>query len=240
MSKNETGHAKNIANAKLLCSHIADLAAKYNPSNPKLLLDNLQSMYTAAFESQEQVNDSLAPYSLAVDHREKIFAPVSKKITKLRRMYKATEGVTQAQLEDFMTIARKLKGLRKVKPLATTDAKDAQQQNSVSQMSYDLRANNYGQLISLLENTTSYSPNEEEYQITVLQEEKNEMLKATQAVTDALIPLNSARSIRNETVYNAEDNLVDTFNKAKDYLFTILDSHSPEYKAISKIKFKKR
>lgn len=239
MSKNETGHAKNIANANLLCSHIADLGAKYNPSNQKLSLVNLQNLYTAAFASQESVNNSLAPYALAVDHREKTFAPISKKITRLRKMYKVTEGVTQAQLEDFMTIARKLKGMRKVKAVATTDAEEEQKQNSVSQMSYDFRTNNYDQLISLLQNTPNYNPNEEEYQVATLQHEKNEMLQATQAVTDAFIPLNAARSLRNQTVYNTEDNLVDTFNKAKDYLFTILDSDSPEYKAISKIKFKK-
>jgi len=40
-------------------------------------------------------------------------------------------------------------------------------------------------------------------------------------------------------MYLSVDNLVDTFNKAKDYLFTILDSNSVQYKAIAKIKFKK-
>ncbi|GAA4148772.1 hypothetical protein GCM10022217_00080 [Chryseobacterium ginsenosidimutans] len=239
MSKNENGHAKNIANANLLCSHITDLGAKYNPSNPKLLLTNLQSIYNSAFTSQEAVNNSVAPYSLAVDNREKLFTPVSKKITKLRKMYKATEGVSQAQLEDFMTIARKLKGVRKVKPVATTDTEEEQKQNSVSQMGYDIRTNNYDQLISLLQNTPNYNPNETEYQVATLQQEKNQMLQATQAVADTFIPLNAARSLRNNTVYNSDDNLIDTFNKAKDYLFTILESNSSEYKAISGIKFKK-
>lgn len=240
MSKNETGHAKNIANANLLCSYIANLGSKYNPTNSKLLLANLQSIYNSAFASQQAVNNAVAPYSLAVDQREKLFAPISKKITRLRKMYKVTEDVTDAQLEDFMTIARKLKGVRKVKPSATTDPEEVQKQNSVSQMSYDLRTDNYDQLIALLQNTPNYNPNETEYQIATLQQEKNKMLQATQAVTSAFIPLNEARSLRNQKVYNAEDNLVDIFNKAKDYLFTILDSDSPEYKAVSKIKFKKR
>ena len=39
---------------------------------------------------------------------------------------------------------------------------------------------------------------------------------------------------------NSPDNLVDIANKAKDYLFTILDSDSAQYKAIAKIKFRKR
>ncbi|MCX8525978.1 hypothetical protein OF897_18855 [Chryseobacterium formosus] len=240
MSKNETGHAKNIANANLLCTHLIELGVKYNPSNQKLLLTNLQNIYNNAFTHQETVNNSVAPYSLAVDHREKLFAPVSKKITKLRKMYKATEGVTVAQLEDFMTIARKLKGIKKVSPSVTTDPNEEKNQISASQMSYDQRTNNYDLLISLLESTPGYTPNETEYQVATLKQEKTDMLQATQSVSDFFIPLNTARTVRNNAVYNSEDNLVDTFNKAKDYLFTILDGNSLEYKAISKIKFKKQ
>lgn len=239
MSKNETGHAINIANAKLLCTHISELGAKYNPSNPKLLLANLQNIYSTAFANQEAVNNSLAPYSLAVDHREKLFAPVSKKVTQLRKMYKTTQGVTMAQLEDFMTIARKVKGVKKNIPPVITDPQQENNEISTSQMSYDQRTNNYDQLISLLENTPGYSPNEEEYKVATLKQEQAQMLEATQAVADTFIPLNTARTVRNNTVYDSEDNLVDTFNKAKDYLFLILDGSSAQYKTISKIKFKK-
>ena len=65
------------------------------------------------------------------------------------------------------------------------------------------------------------------------------MLQVTQEVANAFVPLNHARNTRNETLYNSNDNLVDTFNKAKDYIFTILDASSIQYKAIAKIKFKK-
>lgn len=65
------------------------------------------------------------------------------------------------------------------------------------------------------------------------------MLKTTQKVADTFVPLNNARSLRNNTMYLSENNLVDIANKAKDYLYTILDSDSAQYKAISKIKFKK-
>ena len=238
-STSEKGHAKNLANAALLNTHIVQLSAIYNPANPKILLANLQNIYTTSFAHQENVNTSVAPYSLAVDDREKIFAPVSKKVTKLRKAYKATEGVTPAQLEDFMTIARKLNGVRKVKNKPTTDTAEEQKQHSTSQMSYDQRTNNYGLLISQFQNTPNYNPNETEYKIETLQEEKNLMLQATQNVTNKFVPLNNARSTRNNSMYLSEDNLVDTYNKAKDYLFSILDSKSVQYKAIAKIKFKK-
>lgn len=238
-STSEKGHAKNIANANLLNTFIIELVAIYNPSNSKLFLSNLQNIYTNSFSQQKDVNNLVAPYSFAVDNREIIFAPVSKKVTKLRKVYKATDGVTQSQLEDFMTIARKLKGIRKINNAQTTDPKEEQNQHSTSQLSYDQRTNNMDLLISLFQNTPNYAPNETEYKVATLQAEKNQMLQATQSVANTFVPLNNARSIRNNTMYNTEDNLVDIFNKAKDYLFTILDSNSVQYKAISKIKFKK-
>ena len=239
-STSEVGHAKNIANLNLLNTNIIAVGAIYNPSNPKILLSNLQSIYTNAFNQQESVNNLVAPYSVAVDEREIIFKPLNRELTKLRKAYKATEGVTQVQLEDFMTIVRKLKGVKKSSPLSSTNPDEAQANYSTSQMSYDQRTNNMDLLISLLQNTPNFNPNETEYKIVAYQDKKAQMLVKTQAVADTFVPLNNARSLRNTSLYNAEDNLVDLANKAKDYLFTILDASSVQYKAIAKIKFKKR
>lgn len=239
-STSEVGHAKNIANLNLLNTNIVALGATYNPSNPKLLLPNLQTIYTTAFTQQSRVNNFVAPYSVAVDEREIIFKPLNKDLTKLRKAYKATEGVTQVQLEDFMTIIRKLKGVKKSKDNPSTDPEEQQDTYSTSQMSYDQRTNTMDLLISLLQNTPNYNPNENEYKIATYQAKKAAMLAKTQAVADTFVPLNNARSLRNTTLYNTPDNLVDMGNKAKDYLFTILDSSSVQYKAIAKIKFKKR
>lgn len=239
-STSEVGHAKNIASLNLLNTNIIALGTIYNPSNPKLILSNLQALYTTAFNEQLAVNNLVAPYSLAVDDRESIFKPLNRELSKLRKAYKATDGVTPAQLEDFMTIIRKLKGVRKSTPSTSTNPDDEQTQYSVSQMSYDQRTNNMDLLIALLQNTPNYNPNEAEYKIATLQDKKTQMLAKTQAVADTYIPLNNARNARNLTLYNSPDNLVDIANKAKDYLFTILDSDSAQYKAIAKIKFKKR
>jgi len=239
-STSEVGHAKNIANLNLLNANIIAVGAIYNPSSPKLFLTNHQNIYTTAFTQQESVNNLVAPYSVAVDEREVIFKPLNRELTKLRKAYKATEEVTQVHLEDFMTIVRKLKGVRKSATTVSTNPDEAQANYSTSQMSYDQRTNNMDLLIALLQNTPNYNPNETEYKIATYQDKKAQMLVKTQAVADAFIPLNNARSSGNNTLYNSEDNLVDLANKAKDYLFTILDANSAQYKAIAKIKFKKR
>jgi hypothetical protein len=239
-STSEVGHAKNIANLNLLNTNITSLGTIYDPSNSKLNLTNLQSTYTNSFAHQESVNNSIAPYSVAVNEREIIFKPLNRDLTKLRKAYKATEGVTQVQLEDLMTIIRKLKGVRKTAIKESTNPDQATINYSTSQLSFDQRTNNMDLLISLLQNTTNYNPNETEYKIATYQDKKVQMLAKTQAVANTFVPLNNARNLRNNSLYLSEDNLVDTANKAKDYLFTILDSNTAQYKAISKIKFKKR
>jgi len=239
-STSEVGHAKNIANLNLLNTNIIALGAIYNPSNPKLKLSNLQSIYTLAFQNQETVNTLVAPYSIAVDARETIFKPLNRDLSKLRKAYKATEGVSQVQLEDLMTIIRKLKGVKKVTHTTNINPTEVQDSYSTSQMSYDQRTNNMDLLIALLQNTPNYNPNETEYQVATYQDKKVKMLQSTQSVANAFIPLNNARNTRNNTLYDAADNLVDIANRSKDYLFTILDANSVQYKAISKIKFKKR
>jgi len=240
MSKTyETGHAKNVANANLIISYITQLDTIYKPSNADIELDNLQTIYTAAFADMEDINAALPPYTLAVDDRKMVFAPVNKKLTKLHKVYRATKGVTEAQLEDFMTISRKLRGTRKTQPAAPVPPETEQTQYSVSQLSYDQRTNTFAQLIELLQNTPNYAPNETEYQIRTLQIEREQMMRTTQQVADTYFPLNMARGKRNQTMYTGKTNLVDTFNTSKDYLYTILDTKSPEYKAIAKLKFKK-
>ena len=238
-STSEVGHAKNIANLNALNTHIQALGILYHPSNPKLLLTNLQNKYTIAFQEQEGVNTLVAPYSISVDEREALFQPLSKELTKLRRAYKATESVTQKQLDDFMTISRKLRGTKKYTAKTDTTPEEEGLHHSVSQISFDQRTNNMDLLISLLQNTPNYNPNEVEYKVQTYQNLKTQMLAKTQAVTNAFIPLNMARSTRNKTLYTSEDNLVDLANTAKSYLFTILDSDSAQYKAISQIQFRK-
>lgn len=236
----ETGNAKNIANLDVLNTNIIALGAVYNPSNPTLALPKLQRIYILCNQYQSEVNSLQGPYSLAVDAREAVFKPLNKELTKLGKAYKITQGVTAAQYEDFKTIARKLKGERKDKTEVPAKPEDESTSHSVSQMSYDQRTNNLGILISLLENTTNYNPNEEEYKVETYKVKKVRMLALTKDVSEKFVPFNSARSNRNQVVYTNEDNLVKVANDAKEYIATILDTSSLQYKAIARITFRKK
>lgn len=237
-STSEVGHAKNVAHFNLLKTHVNALGPIYNPTNSILLLTNLNDVYAAANAVQHAVNELTAPYAFAVDDRDAEFKPLSPNLTRLRMAYKVTDGVTQAHMDDLMTIIRKLKGKRN--PATASASGTGTIQHSVSQLSFDQRTNNMDLLIAHLVNTPNYAPNEAEYTIAGYKDKKIRMLLKTQAVADTYIPLNSARSARDYALYQAPDNLVDVGNKVKDYISTILPKSSPQYKAIMAIKFKKQ
>ena len=231
---NEKGNAKNIANALLIIEYILELGPIYNPTNSKLFLTNLQSLHQLAANQQQQVNALLAPYTLAVDNRESLFSMLNKKVTKLHNVLKTTEGINKLQLEDFMTVARRIKGKR----LSKINPDEGTTHHSTSHLSFAQRTNNFDILISFLINTPNYNPNEIEYQIDSLLQYKSQMLQATELVNTTYIALNNARSLKNDIMYRSQNNLVETFNKAKAYLLTIIDTESVQHKAISNIVFK--
>lgn len=237
-STSEVGHAKNVANFNLLNTHVNALGPIYNPTNHALRLINLQTMYTEVSTVQLSVNQLTAPYVFAVDDRDAEFRELSPNLSRLRKSYKVTEGVTTAHLDDLMTIIRKLNGQRNPATAATSGT--GASQHSVSQLSFDQRTNNMDLLIAHLANTPNFQPNETEYTVNAYQDKKTRMLNKTQAVANTYIPLNMARGTRDHKLYQAPDNLVDVAHMVKDYIGTILPKSSPQYKAIMAIKFKKR
>lgn len=237
-STSETGHAILIANLATLNTYAAGLGSKYNPSNSILTLDKTGILYTRGFNSQEAVNTTLAPYSNAVDAREAIFKPLNPNLTKLKRTFKSTDGVGPAQIEDLDTIIRLLKGERKPAGKKEKTPEELAKEHSVSQISFTKRTNNMDGLISFLENTPNFKPNEEQFQVDTYRATKQDMLRSTKEVNSTFTSLNTARSNRDKILYTEPNNLVDTANKQKDYLLSILETQSPEYKAIFRLKFK--
>ena len=237
-STSETGHAVLIANAATLNTYSTALGTKYNPNNTTIALDKTEVLQTDAFKAQEAVNNTVAPYSNAVDAREAIFLPINKNLTKLKKAFKATEGVGPAQIEDLDTRIRLLKGERKPDGKKEKTPEELEKEHSVSQMSYIKRTDNMDGLISFLENTPNYRPNEDEFKVATYTATKQAMLDSTTTVDTTFTALNTARSNRDKILYTQTNNLVDTCNQQKDYLLSILENQSPEYKAIFRLKFK--
>ena len=235
-SVSEKGHARTLADGQLLINYASQLGGEYNPSNSKILISNLQNLLSNSQSIHQNALNLVPAYSLAVTNREQIFAPKNKKAPLLKKALKATENVTPAMLDDFATLTRKYAGQRKK---AINPNSEDTNTHSVAQLSYDQKTNNYHQLAVFLQNVPNYNPNEVAYKVVTLLVEKNEMLAATQQVSNSYIPLTAARAERNNVMYLNPDGMVEIFAIAKNYILSVVPKTSPIYKAVVKLKFSK-
>ena len=234
-SKSEHGNAVNIASLGTFISYVPTIGLPYNPANVHLGPPALTTLFTTATAAQTDANTTLAPYTLAQNAREAIYAPVPKQITQLRKALKATDGITPQLLEDFDTLARKYKGERKT---AIDPADPDKTTSSVAKLSYDQRANTLGEIIALLQSIPGFDPNETQYKVAYYIALKADMLNSTKQVKLAEAPYTMAISKRDTILYKQPNNLVEIGNKAKAYCSTILPANDPVLKAIKKLKFK--
>jgi hypothetical protein len=241
-STSETGHAKNVANYEKLIADITALGTAYNPSKANLKFAALNTQLTAAKAAITAVNSAEPAYKNAVSARDVSFSTISKLITRVNNALKASDTTEQVD-ESAMTLVRKLQG-RRATPKKTEEQKkvaaDAGKEIveiSSSQMSFDSRLDNFDKLIKLLTSVTAYAPNEADLKVTALTTVYNDLKAKNTAVTTAEAPLTNARIARNDVLYKANIGVVDTSVDVKSYIKSVYGATSPQYKAISGLKF---
>lgn len=242
-STSETGHAKNSANFDTLIAYVTGYGTTYNPSRAALKLTALQTLSTVVRNAISAVNSSIPAYTNAVAAREQAFAPLNKLITRVLNALKSTE--TSAQVDDSAkTLARKIKGSR-AKPQKTDDEKKALEAQgkeikeiSASQLSFDNRIDNLDKLIKLLASIPLYAPNEADLKVAALTTYYNDLKAKNTTVIAAATPLSNARNARNEVMYKPNTGLVDIATDVKTYLLSVYGTGSPQYKQVSRLKFK--
>lgn len=241
-STSETGHAKNVANFEKLITDVTALGTAYNPSKANLNLKALNAQLAAAKASIAAINSSEAVYKNAITTREAAFANFSKLITRVINALKASDTTEQID-ENAMTLVRKLQGRRATpkkteeeKKIAAEAGKETNEISS-SRMSFDNRLDNFDKLIKLLTTVTAYAPNEAELKATALATLHADLKSKNTAVATAEVSLTNTRIARNEVLYKPSTGLVDTSVDVKTYIKSIFGATSPQFKAISKLKF---
>jgi hypothetical protein len=234
-STSEVGHAKNMENFADLIQFCSGYGASYNPSKDYLKLPALNTKLSDAQLSLINVQAAHAAFINAVNSRQEVFAPLSKLATRIQNALDAS-GVPDNIVQDAKTYVRKLKGKR-ASTLPPTEPGQEPNINSVSQMSFDQRIENFSQLIILLETVPAYTPNEPELQITALKNLLEDMKDSNSEHGAALVQVSNSRLARNIVLYNTEGGLVNLASEVKKYVKSVYGATAPEYKQISGIKF---
>jgi hypothetical protein len=239
----ESGHSKNVANFGDLTSVVKGYGEKFNPTREALKLLALLVVLTNSKKAIEAVNAALPAYTRAVAARETAFMPLSKLITRIMNSLKSLASTDHIH-ENALTFARKIQGKRATAKRteeqikADVDAGKELIEKSASQMSYDSRLDNLDKLIKFLSSVVEYAPNEADLKVESLSSLYADLMLKNTAVKTAANPLSNARISRDEVLYKADTGLVDIALSTKAYIKSIYGASSPQYKQVSKLKFK--
>lgn len=234
-SVSEVGHGKNAANLASGIQILEEMGNLYNPTNPNILLPNLNTIKAELNNVITVLNTKKPIYKNAVAHREILIAPLSKITTKSLNFFKSL-NVSVTDKENVANQVKKIRGDKSPKKInPETTESDA---ISTSQMSYDNRIANLDTYINQLSSHPQYVPNETEIQVATLQAYHQELATASSQVNAAGNALLTARKNRNEVLYTNENNVIKLMQEVKAYLKSLGDAGTPYYKAFVKLKFK--
>lgn len=236
---NETGHAINVANFYDLKSRVAGFGPAYNPQKTALKLPQLTTLHSNANTAIATVLTANTVYNNAVNDRMSTFKPLKPLATRIIAALSATDATIE-QIKDAKTINRKLQGRRAKAIPAPVNPNDPVPANiSASQQSYDSLVQHFLGLIALLSSIPSYIPSEPDLEIASLTTLSTTLAAKNQLVADAFTTVTNARIARNEILYNNPAGIYYIANSVKQYVKSVFNASSPQYKDVTAIKFTK-
>jgi hypothetical protein len=146
-SVSETGHNKNVANFASAIQVLVEMGSLYNPTNPNLLLANLNPVKTNLGGTITFLNNKKPVYKNAVADREILIAELPSRLTMSLNYAKST-NISQTDKENLSSQVKKMRGDKKSKVVNPETAEG--DSISTSQMSYDSRIANFDTYISQL------------------------------------------------------------------------------------------
>lgn len=233
----ETGHARNVEHFAQLISFVQSYGADYAPGNPAITLVNLQAKLAESGTGMDGVSSTKAPWTVAVNDRQNLFAELRSKTTRIVNGF-AASGAPKNVVDDVKGLKRKIDGV-KVKSPAKDGAgtpDDDGKGNSASQQSYTQLTEHFDNLLELLE-ASGYAPNETELKLPALNAYSTSLKNANTAVISATTPLSNARITRDEALYAEGTGLVALAGLVKKYVKSLYGADSPQYRQISGLEF---
>ena len=234
-SVSETGHNKNVANFASAIQVLVEMGSLYNPTNPNLLLANLNPVKTNLGGTITFLNNKKPVYKNAVANREILIAELPSRLTMSLNYAKST-NISQTDKENLSSQVKKMRGDKKAKVVNPETAEG--DSISTSQMSYDSRIANFDTYISQLSSLAEYNPNETVIQIADFQDYHQKLTNSSTLVNSAGNELITGRKNRNDILYNDQINVIQLMRDIKAYLKSLGSAAEPYYKAIVKLQFK--
>ena len=246
-TQSEKGHAKNLANLKLLKDIILQAGQNYSPSNELLTYTLVDTLINRCSVDYDNWADKLIQFKYRSDEREIVFEKIDKLATSINASVQQL-NVPQQTLNDIQAFVTKIHGTKaKIKKLpknaptttATTVPELPVDPISTSQLSYDSIASNFELLVKRLQTIPAYAPNESELQMQNLLATVDLLRSLNLAAGSAANSLSLARNQRNLSFYAPQTGLYDVAKKIKNYLRSNPATANSAYKDAVKLNFVK-
>ncbi len=237
---NETGDMKILGNFRRLID-IVKADALYNPSNALLEATKLENSLAGSISAVDDIGVKIAPNKFAIDERQNAYAEAKSLVRGSRNILKSS-GASAQTLDNADTFSRKALGLRKSKKKAddpNTATNEANKNHSASQQSYDAVLGHFRSYVEILKGEPLYNPNENNYKTTGLETKAGDIEAKNNAVSATFVPLNNARTLRDERLYIGENNLCNLAGMIKAYVKAVHGSTSQIFKTINALSFKR-
>jgi len=237
-SNSETGHEKNAENFDGLLGQAKSMGAKYNPSNPLIVLAALELKKTEGRLALKQWKEVYGISTNLVTNRSLAYKNMGKLSTRVMKALKGS-GAENAEIDDVKTWHMKINGQRIEKPEVPKEGERAVKTNSVSQMSFDKRKGNFAQMVEILKNIPAYKPNEEDLKTANLTLYLNSLESLNDSADTGGTDLQRKVDARNEVLYKEKTGIYDLATAIKNYIYSVDGTSGPISKKVSKIKFTK-
>jgi hypothetical protein len=240
MSINDSGHLGNLTGFDHLITAVKGYPPKYNPSRSEFTPAALDAKYAVSKIQNANYNLAESSNTHILDQRVVTYKTLNRLITNSFNSLKSS-GLTPMVIEEVAQIVRKLKGQRAgKKPLLSPKAEGEPEpkQNSVSQLTFDERLNNFDKYIRRLEQIPQYDPNEEEITISALRAFYTILDESNKAAKSSKNMLDNVRIARGVEFYDKTNGLVTIGKETKLYIRSVFGANSPEFRQVSGITFK--
>jgi hypothetical protein len=237
-STSETGHAKNIANFKVINSLLTEMGTAYNPVYAPIKLTELETKARECDAAMSKVEMSLNPYKNAVNARDAEYKKMKDLTIGARAALKGS-GAGEDVMKDARGMVNKILGRRTgPQPVKDPDNPDWDPK-SVSQLSFDMRRTNFSEFVAFLSTQTIYTPNETHLKAASLRTYVDGLGVFNDRVNNAYAPLVQDRKERDIVLYAPSTGISDLTGTIKGYCKSVLGVKDPMFKKINGIKIKR-
>lgn len=243
MSSNmETGHSKNVANARKVLSFAQAHGTNFKPSRAALKLAAYEEKINDTDNAIDMVRKAIPVFNGSVNQRVIAFDQMPPLATRAVNMLDSTEA-SPATVADAKAYLRKLQGRRAKEVEQAVETPEGEtipsaKTVSVSQQSFDGMVNNFANLVELLAATPEYQPNEEDLTVTALQTLVDNLLAHNDAVINTYTALSNSRVDRDRKLYDKLTGLVPISLDVKKYIRGVFGHRSAEAMQLDGIPFK--